>query len=472
RLRWDNPWIPSEFHLAPRGGKYYMAALTMGGQTAEMPDDTVYWDLTAEEGQTWRNQIGTITVTSRRKTVQAMGQTYRDCIQIRETNKQGNQLFWTFARGVGFVQFGEGRGAFVLQNVSGGDREVGRRMEPSPRARGREPAPGPASRSGSVPIALAANIYANESFNERNVRTRFQQSVQAGISYLYLSPKWDELEPQKGSYRFNDLDNQIRQAASHDLPCVLNLRVVDTNQRAMPKDLMRKSFRDREVRDRLLGILDAILGRVQGRVQHMLVGNEVNAYFSQNRREVADYAELFEAAMRRIKERRPDMQVSVSIAFDGISQMDSLLRPLMDQTDFFGITYYPIGHDFVVRDPSTVRPDFARIVEASRGKRILLQEVGYPSSPTNRSSEDKQAQFVSGVLDELRAHGDLFIGAYFFLMSDLSDSVVEGLVAYYKLGNPERFRSFLKSLGMFDDRGRPKKSWDVFRSKAPSVSRG
>src|SRR6478672_10721427 len=82
-----------------------------------MPAGTLYWNLDAREGEQWTSAIGSFKITTRSKTVNASGQTYRNCIQVRETNQQGNQLFWTFAPGVGFVQFGEGRGAFVLESA-------------------------------------------------------------------------------------------------------------------------------------------------------------------------------------------------------------------------------------------------------------------------------------------------------------------------------------------------------------------
>lgn len=477
RVRWDNPWIAAEFKLRPVGGKIYLTGLAMNGQTVPMPQDTVYWDFEAREGEKYASAIGNFAVITRTKQVNG----YRNCVQIRETNKQGQQLFWTFAPGIGFVQFGEGRGAFVLEsspNSGEGSNPVSsRQAEPSMNEnsnpvssrRGESIQPQLTNKRGPVWIGLAANPAANEGYNPTTVKHRFEQSLHAGVSYFYLSPKWNEIETGKRKYKLNDVDFQIKQSADYNIPAVFHLRIIDTNQRSMPADLMNKSFRDPEVRERLFAALDTVMDHMRGRVQYMLLGNEIEGYFRAHKNEVSEYAELYAAAARHIKERFGGMPVSLSIGFDGLEVRD-LLRPLLDQTDFFAVTYYGLTPDFIVKDPNRVHGDITRIVEAAEQKQVLLQEVGYPSSEVNNSSEEKQARFFSNVLDELRNRNSKFIGANFCFMSDFSDELADGFVKYYKAGNASRFRFFLKTLGMFDDQGRPKRSWELFQQKAPQIS--
>jgi hypothetical protein len=165
----------------------------------------------------------------------------------------------------------------------------------------------------------------------------------------------------------------------------------------------------------------------------------------------------------------PDAQISVSTTREGLENA-GLLRPILDQTGFFALTYYPMGPDFVVRAPSTVDEDFPRILDAAGSKKIFLQEVGCPTSATNGSSEEKQAEIFSRVLDHVAADPDRFIGVNFTFMSDFSDSLVKSFSGYYKMPGADRFSSFLKTLGMFDDQGRPKKAWAVFERKVRALT--
>jgi hypothetical protein len=159
----------------------------------------------------------------------------------------------------------------------------------------------------------------------------------------------------------------------------------------------------------------------------------------------------------------------VSTTLAGIEDA-ARLRPILEQTGFFALTYYPLTPDFVVRDPSNVDTDFPRILAAAGSKQIFLQEVGYPTSATNGSSEGKQAEVFSRVLDQVARDPGRFIGVNFTFMSDFSDSLVKSFTAYYRMPGANRFASFLKTLGMFDDQGRPKKAWAVFERKVKSLT--
>jgi hypothetical protein len=454
-LRFDNPWISSELRLISRDGRIYVTALTTNGQTAGLPPGTLYWDTTAQERQTWSSPIGRYRVVSRHKTVRAMGRDFEDCIEIEETNQRGDQLYWTFAPNAGFVQFGEGKDAFVLENTTARESGTSTPLPMSPGA-------------GAIRVGLDANPFANEGYDSRSVQARFRQARDAGVDLIYISPKWNEIETGREKYNLNDLEYQIGEAVQEDLPAILHVRVIDTNQRAMPADLMGQSFDAEETGVRLDRLLDAVLPRLAGRVKYFLIGNEIDVYFKQHPAEVQAFAKLVARAAAHIRSRVPDAQISISTTLDGIEDAGQL-RPILDQTTFFALTYYPLNPDFVVRDPSTVDADFPRILAAAGSKQIFLQEVGYPTSAFNGSSEEKQAAFFSRVLDRVAGSPDRFIGVNFTFMSDFSDSLVKNFSAYYGMPSADRFASFLKTLGMFDDRGRPKKSWAVFESKVKSL---
>jgi hypothetical protein len=324
-------------------------------------------------------------------------------------------------------------------------------------------------RAGAIRVGLDANPFANEGYDSRSVQARFRQAREAGINFIYISPKWNEIETGREKYRLNDVQYQIGEAVQENLPAILHIRVIDTNQRAMPADLMGQPFDAEETGARLDRLLDAVLPRLKGRVKYFLVGNEIDAYFNQHPGEVQAFARLVARAGAHIRGRVPDAQISVSTTLAGIEDSPRL-RPILDQTAFFALTYYPLNPDFVVRDPSAVNTDFPRIMEAAGSKQIFLQEVGYPTSATNGSSEEKQAEVFSRVLDRVASDPGRFIGVNFTFMSDFSDSLVKSFSAYYRMPGADRFASFLKTLGMFDDQGRPKKAWWVFERKVKSLT--
>lgn len=456
----DNPWIKSVLELRPQGDKVVITGVTINGQHSALPANTVYWDFGAAHNATWQNSIGSMTIVSRTKTVRAPAGRFNNCIEIRETNHQGNQNYWVFAPRVGFVQFGEDKVAFLLDRTSEG---AASRTQPPPPAT----TPAPAITSG-LRIGLSVNPFATEKYDGSSIEPHFKQAVAAGISIVYISPKWNEIEPKASEYRFDSVDADIERAVRNNVPVVCDFRVIDTNQRAMPTDLQKKDFDDREVHARLLAALDALAPHFRGRVRWLMIGNEIDPYFGGHSREVSAYARLFGDGAQHAKQLVPGLMVSATATVGGLNQINGLLRPIYSQSDFVGLTYYPLNADFTVRGPDTVASDFARMVEAAAGKPILLQEVGYPSSTRNNSSDSQQAQFFQQVFDSLRRYRNNFIAANFFLMADFPDWLVDQFSRYYG-SNAERFRSYLKTLGVFDDQGRPKPSWKVFQQNARSV---
>jgi hypothetical protein len=432
-----------------------------------MPADTLYWDFTAAKGATWKNSIGAMSMVARDKTIKTDDKTYSNVIEIKENNQ-----FWLFAPKVGFVQFGEGGGAFVLDQKASNS--------PTPASAPAESTPPPANSTAQTAglsghlnhmplIGVQANIFANEPLTPSTAHAHYLQSVNAGVTFQGFSGTWAKLEPGKGQYHFNEIDFNLGQSASAGLPIAYTLSIIDTGMKTVPNWLKTTKWQDPKMQEQLLALIDAMAPHFKGRLKWVMIGNEIDPYFAGHPDEGAAYAQLFRAASDRFKSLIPGVQVSHNVTFGGLPMESGALKPVFDESDFLSLTYYPASGDFRFRDPSTVSTDFPKMIAAARGKKILLQEVGYASSPLNDSSQEKQAQFYSNVFNALRTHSDKFIGANFLFMSDFSDAVVDDLVKYYSASGAERFRAFLQTLGMFDGQGRPKKSWEVFQQEATKM---
>lgn len=475
RVKFDNPWLPSEFVMRADGdNKIYLTELIINNQTAQMPNDTLYFDLTAKQGATWSNQIGSFKILSRTKTVKAGNRNFTNCVQIQETNKEGNKLFWTFAPDVGFVQFGEDSWGFIIDteasNLNASTSDANNRAALSANASNATLSNAASLSSNKVLIGLAATPTASEGFTPQSVAARFKQSVDAGVTFIYYAPKWNEIETAEGKYNFKDLDFHISEAEQAKIPLSLNLRTIDTNQRSMPKDLIGLKFSDAKTQARLIKLIEVVAPRLKNRATLIMIGNEVNSYFDSHADEISDYLQLYQAGARRTKELIPNAQTSVNFTFDLLANLNARYKSLLEASDFLSLTYYPANPDFTFRDPKNVAADFARMIQAAGGKKILLQEVGYASSPLNNSSEDKQAEFYTEVFEAVRRHRDVLLAVNFLFMSDLPDSVVGGFASYYNMKDAEKFKAFLKTLGMFNDNGKAKKSWEVFRTQAKTLT--
>jgi hypothetical protein len=151
--------------------------------------------------------------------------------------------------------------------------------------------------------------------------------------------------------------------------------------------------------------------------------------------------------------------------FSGLGDLDNRLSSLNRDLDVLALTYMPLNADFSVQDPSVIPKDFARMKEFANGRKIVFQEIGYPSSPVVGSSEEKQAQFYRLAFQEINRDPSAFSAINWMTLGDLSDSTTRQFSQYYGLKGADKFEADLQTMGVFDKRGQPKKSWDVFREQ-------
>ncbi len=459
RVRSTTPWGASEWTLVPEGQRYFMT--NYNGMP--LPADTLYLDFEAAENAEWKNALGTMRMVSRNATVRTAQKTYGSGITIYQS---GGNLSTTYASGVGFVQFGAGDVVFVLDEAASNHTA----SSTAPFVTSSPPTPQPSSApvSGSLPrLGIIPTIFANEPASPANQLKRYQQTVDAGINFMACYGKWNELEPQKGLYKLDSIHFQVSLAEAHGYPLSYTFQIIDTVRRTAPSYLNHKSWSDKELRSRVLSLIEALAPTFKDRVKWFMFGNEVDSYFINHGGEVGGFGDLYKTVEARLKELVPGIQVSTTIQFSGLSHLNDRLKSLNPQMDFLALTYGPYNtHDWSVQDPSVVPRDFQVMKDFAHGRKILLQEVAYPSSPVNRSSQEKQAEFYQNVFDALRQYHDSIVAASFMYLGDLPGQSVAALSGYYGASGSEPFKTLLQTLGMFDGQGQPKKSWNVFTREA------
>ena len=402
-FRSTTPWGSSEWILKKDGQRYYMTNYS----GMPLPEETLYFDFTAEKGAKWKNAIGTMKIKEDNASVKGYEKEYSDVILIHQSS--GN-LTMGFAPGVGFVQFGEGKSAFRLdesaseltearsmRNAPVVDQRATTRavpdssIEENPETRMDEP-----SRpvSGKLPpVGAVPTIFANEPDTPSTRIKRYEQTVEAGIDFMAAYGKWNEIEPKKGEYRFDTLNFQVALARKNNYRMSYTFQIIDTVTRGLPSDLSRKSFSDQEMEQRLERLLDRLVPVFSDRVKWVMIGNEIDSYFNRHRGEIDGFVSLFRKAKRRIQEINPSIQVSSTLQFNGLDELNGRLKALNSELDFLAVTYGPYNPDWTVQNPDVVPRDFSKMISSAGSRRILLQEVAYPSSPVNRSSEKLQAEF-------------------------------------------------------------------------------
>ncbi len=462
RVRSKTPWGLSEWTLVEgEKGQFVMTGYGVGKGMMPIPDDTPFFDFSRPAGTTWSNKLGTLTVVSRTAVVKSAGNTYSDCVRISHKFPGGMSVF-TFAKGIGFVQFGEGANAFVLDepasNLSGSPEAA------APPLSAKQPAPEPSApppppTSHERPLfGLTANALATDPNTPDAMVKRFNQTLDAGVSFVVANGNWSEMEPKTGQYHLDSLNYLL--SVSNQLPVSFTLRIINTIDRDMPSDLRRLRWNDPKMVSRLFGLIDALAPLLKGRVRWFMLGYEINEYMNRHPQESADFVELYRVAAAHVKQDVPGIEVSSTLMFSGLDQLQGRLQALSPLLDFIALTYSPLEADFGVKDPSVLPGDFQTMRRAATGRKVVLQEIGYPSAAMLNSSQDKQAEFYLLAFQYFDAQ--TFEAANWMVLGDLTDALTKQYSEFYKLKGAPKFEAALQTLGMFDTQGKPKKSWDIF----------
>jgi hypothetical protein len=467
-VRWINPFVRATFRFRIEGTQAVLVGLDMGQGNAPIPPGTVYWDFGLPEGERWQSPIGAGEVSNRGGRVETPAGDYRDTVEVRTIDQQGQSMYWTFARNVGLIRWGQGRDAYLLsaapaQTAGSPERDSLRKPAAPPSAR---------PRSSSLLIGLDANPHEKHGSGKRAKLAALRQAHDAGMTLLHTAPKWNEFEKSPGRFAFTDDFDAIGEfAVEANLPIALNIRIVDTNQRSLPKQYERWDFDDERMAERLRAALRAFPRAYKQQTRYLAIGNEVDGYFASRRNEIGDYAQLMRRVLDTARDEFPNAQFTINFTFSGVNDMGRY-RALTDLTDFASFTYYPLNGDFTMRSPSDLRRDIERMLDVSDGKPLYIQEIGYASAERLNSSPQRQAEFYRNAFEILRDRRDRIIGATFLFMSDLPRGIVELLGGYYRLPNSENFKAYLQTLGVLERDGTPKPAWEVFRREALAIKEG
>lgn len=300
-------------------------------------------------------------------------------------------------------------------------------------------------------------------------------TLRAGGSGYQLAFMWDELEPAPGEYDLSALDEQLSiiHGALHMQPLV-TLRAIDTVRLTLPADLIDPddpaklraglSLDSPEVIERFGLVLDRVVPVVADHGGFFIsVANEIDPWLAANPDQVEPFLAFMAAARARIQALAPRMGVGATITYGALQSGWPYVGDVLALSDAAVYTYYPLEGDFTVRDPGLVPDDIARMVEAAGDLPVIFQELGYPSgylpAPGNRSSGEKQAQFVDNVIQAIRSYPQVRY-ASFLTLGDWPDATCDELLGYYGLDVP-RFREFLCTLGLITYEGEFKPAYDA-----------
>lgn len=297
----------------------------------------------------------------------------------------------------------------------------------------------------------------------------------AGVHGNALFNNWSQLEPSPGHYDVSDPAGAVSYIGNTlGWQLVFTIGVINTVKREVPADLQDTPWDSPQMISRFHALIDHLVPIFNSHLAYISVGNEVDIYLSTRpdaAAQWAGYRTFYDDAVNYLHSVAPGIKVGVTSTFGGASGFArSQVHDLNAASDAFILTYYPLGPDFIPAGADAPLRDFPAMVRLADGLPVVLQEVGYPSSPRLQSSAREQAQFVSNVFNAWNTAGAGIPFLSYFCMHDFGRKWCDQLLTYYGIKDPN-FEAYLCTLGVRTVGGAPKPGWTRFVKGARQLNK-
>ncbi len=309
-------------------------------------------------------------------------------------------------------------------------------------------------------LSMDANPRSNSDYG-RTARTEAIRLLSAtGATHFHYSVSWPRVERQPGIFTLTDERNTLN--SSQPLPVAFTLKIIDAGARQVPEAYRSLAWDSPEMVFLVARLIDQVAPLLGSRPWSYAIGNEIASYFARHPDEIAAFARLLEQVKPRVRLRHPGASFTTVWQMSAIGEIKTTYAPVFAALDHVALTYYPLNPDLTVQPPDAVFHDLAVALEGSSPLPIALQEIGYPTATQLGSSQERQRDFMRHAFEAVSAAGpERVLGMTYLFQADLPQWIVNDLVKAYQF-DTTNFRAFLTTLGLRDDRDRPKLAWDEF----------
>lgn len=302
----------------------------------------------------------------------------------------------------------------------------------------------------------------------------FERVRDAGAKGQFQSYLWSDLEPTVGNYnsgKLQEFASGMQHAETNQLTQLVGIQLINTVARQVPASLASADWDSNAMINAMHGLLDQLIPHMRNRVRYISIGNEVDVYFQGRSQDELDaYRVFFDDAAQYLRQRLPGVQVGITVTAGG--WLGSNVQRWLDLTassDVMIATYYPLQADYSVQPPQAPAQDFPALLQLAGSKQLVLQEVGYPSSTINGSSEAMQAEFFHQVFAAWRDSDGRIPFLSLFLLHDIASDLVDVFTVYYGVPDP-KFRAYLDSIGLRNRDNTDKLAWPAVVEEAAATA--
>jgi hypothetical protein len=246
-----------------------------------------------------------------------------------------------------------------------------------------------------------------------------------GVDVVSVFLQWDVLEPAPGVYDDTLLSIIDVYYPAADVAVALTLAPINTTQRALPPDLMALAWDDPQMIARFEALIDFVLAELPNVELHALnIGSEMDVMFETDPTQWSAFETLYEAAVARVKARRPTLRMTVEPTYNGMmGPARAAIQSLNASSDAIGVSYYPRTTD--------VAAAFDALAADYPSRPIVFHQYGFPSSEDAWGSLAAQVEFIEKTFAAWDRHAAQVELIEFTWLHDMNPANVQCVVEYY-----------------------------------------
>lgn len=285
----------------------------------------------------------------------------------------------------------------------------------------------------------------NSSFNYDSC---FTLGANLGMNSTGIYQNWTAIETAPNTFNLTIFDIANYYYPAYNMPIDLTIAPIHTNNLEVPSDLVSIAFNSPIFINRFKTLLDSVKSHIPNvTLTSLVIGSEHDAYMSSNSTLWLEYTEFYDSVSTYARTLWPGLKIATELTFNGITTQNTLAQILNTNSDYIGVSYYPLNNDFTVKPTSSIPSDFATLVGLYPSKPICFYQYGYPSSVSCNSSESLQAQFITQTFTTWDNYPNNVKMIDFTWLHDLDTALVNYYSSYYGLSDTI-FLEFLHTLGL------------------------
>ena len=311
----------------------------------------------------------------------------------------------------------------------------------------------------------------------------YQQAASTGIGRSNVYLFWNNIEPIKNEYDWQNSDILMSFNKKNDLKVTLFFSIINGKTLGPFPDWIGRPTLNNLPQQNLINTLDAILSRYDI-IDTVIIAGETDEHFRYNEQSIPVYNKLFSNVYNQIKEKHPDVKIANAFSLHGIinKHLSHIVKEV-EVGDFVAFNYLPVNSlNDIIKSPKEARNDLDKMLELAGDNKIGIFEISWSTSDFVNGSENNQAKFVKEVFDFYSDNQQKIEFITWYRQFDKPEGTCQttpeetGSVEIggtSSLGSSEfvieRLGYYLCSAGLLDNSGNPKPAWNEFQSQIKNL---